>query len=212
MKRGNCPSGKRRWHDHEEATEQINRLAGRAERQGKPYQPGRAYECNLCAGWHVTAQPLQRASMERGTPLKRTRMTRRPTYPTRRGGKPIRQRSAKRQQVMAAERVPFVLDVLARRPWCEAKLPWVCTGRSTDVNELMRGIWRTDCWLDDDLVTSVCGGCHGFITDHPHWAKHHGQQVEQCVDLPGAFEVAEELRRLCDCLRDCSTDHRLVGV
>lgn len=202
LSRSQCRTGKRRFRDHAEAAQALGSIRSKSTRTDVPT---RVYECGSCKGWHLARgderkPPGQRAMVPRDrAPIKRQR-------------RPIAQRSEVRQQVMANERVPFVLDVLARRPWCEAKLPWVCTGRSTDVNELMRGIWRTDCWLDDARVTSVCGGCHGFITDHPRWAKGHGQQVEQCVDLPVAFGVAEELRRLCDCPRVCTTDHRLVGV
>jgi hypothetical protein len=200
-RRNACPSGKRRWHDHAEAAEAVSRMKARAERDGRPYREGRVYQCPMCQGWHVSSQ-LTRTSVEPARPL-------RPPRTATRQRKPIPQRSAKRRTAMRAERVPFVLSVLERRPWCEAQLPWCCTGRSTDVNELMRGAYRTLCWLDDDRVTSLCGGCHRWVTLHPAWAAAHGQQVEYCaVGLDEAFATAAHLRGTLGCAADCEEDHR----
>lgn len=210
-RRNQCPSGKRRWRDHSEASEELNRLTASAKRRSKVYSPGRIYECHMCQGWHMTAQPLRSASIETQRPLKTTRPLKRSARPGQQR-KPIAQRSEKRRRAMQTERVPFVLDVLARRPWCEAELPWCCTGRSTDVNELMRGIHRTDCWLDDGRVTSVCGGCHGHITDNPHWAKAHGHQVEEAHLQEAAFDLAEQLRATLHCSADCREDHHAIAV
>jgi hypothetical protein len=165
------------------------------------------YQCGLCRGWHLTKQPEgQRAPAgQRQGRLRRSATTRRQRQP-------LPQRSEKRSKAMAKERVPFVLDVLARRPWCEVRLSWCCTGRSSDVNELQRGPFRTDCWLDDDKVVSSCGACHRWLTDHPEWAYHHGHQLEHEPGDAEAFALAVVLCAANPgqlCTDTCTTDHRL---
>lgn len=48
-----CPSRKRRFHDHEEAVKMLRTIQQRNQRERTPV---RVYECNVCKGWHLTAQ------------------------------------------------------------------------------------------------------------------------------------------------------------
>jgi hypothetical protein len=49
--RDDCPTGKTRYRDHESA---VTALRGMA-RSTRERVPGRAYPCDECAGWHLTA-------------------------------------------------------------------------------------------------------------------------------------------------------------
>lgn len=119
-----------------------------------------------------------------------------------------------RRRAQRKERAVFVAMVLKHRPMCEARLPMVCAVRTTDVNELQRGSGREDCWLDWDKVSSLCRGCHGWITDHPDWAKHHGHQLpnDDHVVTAQDWDVAALLRLYFvkhPCKPKCLIDHRL---
>lgn len=121
---------------------------------------------------------------------------------------------SRKRRAEKRERDSFVAFVIKHRPDCEAGLPWCCTKRSREVNELQRGPLREDCWLDYNRVTSLCSfGCHAWITHHPDWAVRHGHQLlhEQVVTSQD-WLVAEILRvrfREDPCTRDCTVDHRL---
>lgn len=53
MKLKRCPSGKRRYRDHEEAFRALRKIKARNTREKTPV---RTYDCNLCAGYHLTSQ------------------------------------------------------------------------------------------------------------------------------------------------------------
>jgi hypothetical protein len=47
----------------EKATEELNRIRTRSDREVKPI---RVYECTLgCRGWHLTSQPLRQTKAKR---------------------------------------------------------------------------------------------------------------------------------------------------
>jgi hypothetical protein len=50
--RGWCPSGKRRFRDHESAQRAVRDISARSHRARVPV---RSYECALCKGWHLTS-------------------------------------------------------------------------------------------------------------------------------------------------------------
>lgn len=51
-KRKACPTRKVRFRDHESAVRALRQTRDR----GADKLPVRAYECNLCHGWHLTSQ------------------------------------------------------------------------------------------------------------------------------------------------------------
>jgi hypothetical protein len=138
----------------------------------------------------------RRTGLKRGKPLKRTAMTSNPQKTREwqdRSRQPLPKLSPRRMK-LRKERREFVAFVLKHRPLCEARLP-MCSGRSVDVNELQRGPGREDCWLDYDKVTSLCRGCHDWITNHGPWAIHHGHQLHhQGIITEGDWALAKMLR------------------
>jgi hypothetical protein len=105
--------------------------------------------------------------LERRTPLARVAMPRR--------SKPLRARSVKtaaRDARYSRERVVF----LAERPICEAGLDscsWVATQVHHMAGRAPSVFFRQELWLP------VCGGCHGWITDHPGEAFALGLSVHR---------------------------------
>lgn len=97
---------------------------------------------------------------------------------------PLRARSKKRRREMA-ERRPFVADVLARRPFCEAGPALVdalgrgpafrCQTWSVDVHEIKSrgrgGPIVPSKGLTEAGVLACCRWCHDWITDHPAQAE-----------------------------------------
>jgi hypothetical protein len=119
-------------------------------------------------------------------------------------------RASKQRKVDEKARTAFRAFVLKHRPTCEARLPWCCQGRSTDVNELQRGSGREDCWLDYDKVTSLCSPCHRYITLYPDWAKAHGHQLIVGDRPQEEWDNARALREhfwTRPCTRECEIDH-----
>lgn len=54
-----CPiTGKRRFRDHEEAVEALQKARNARKRADGPTrrQERRAYECHICRGWHLTSK------------------------------------------------------------------------------------------------------------------------------------------------------------
>jgi hypothetical protein len=89
--------------------------------------------------------------------------------------KPLRRRSEKTAKLYAEQRVPLVIKILRERPRCEAALEG-CTGRSTEVNEIVRrGQWKLGILVESNLQ-ALCHTCHSWITDHPAEAHRLGFQ------------------------------------
>jgi len=102
-------------------------------------------------------------------------------------------------RALYVERRPLVDALLAERPWCEAGIPGLCTGRSTDVHELLsRG--RSGSITDVPNLLCLCRRCHEHVTGEPSWAERHGL----------ALSTGQVVQVDTDC-RDtaCGIDHRL---
>lgn len=49
-----CRSGKVRFPDHQSA---VAALRAVQRKSGRDRRPTRTYQCDMCDGWHLTAQP-----------------------------------------------------------------------------------------------------------------------------------------------------------
>lgn len=110
------------------------------------------------------------------TPLSRTTPIARSAVPLRRSGprprsSPLRPRSAK-QEALYVERRPLVAALLAERPSCEIAHDG-CTGRATDVHELLSRA-RGGSILDEANCVTACRRCHDHVTQNPAWAEANG--------------------------------------
>lgn len=50
-----CPTGKRRYRDHEEAVRGLRNVRSKDKRERTPV---RTYECPKCRGFHLTSQDV----------------------------------------------------------------------------------------------------------------------------------------------------------
>jgi hypothetical protein len=50
-----CRSGKTRFPDHQSA---VAALRAVRRKSGRDRLPSRTYECDMCVGWHLTAQTI----------------------------------------------------------------------------------------------------------------------------------------------------------
>jgi hypothetical protein len=86
-------------------------------------------------------------------------------------------------------------------PWCQARIPGVCTGRTQHAHH--RQLRRPDNTVDENLL-AVCGGvpagCHEFIHAHPEWARRHGLLVSKWADY-------RQIPPHPGCDPDCPIDH-----
>jgi len=55
---------------------------------------------------------------------------------------------------------------LESHPFCEAKLPGICTAEATDIHHLYSGKNRSKYYLQVDTYKAVCRNCHNYIHDH----------------------------------------------
>ena len=51
-KKDNCPSGKIRYHDQEQAIAALHKILSKDTRK---HHPNRVYECQDCSGYHLTS-------------------------------------------------------------------------------------------------------------------------------------------------------------
>lgn len=84
----------------------------------------------------------------------------------------LRGMSPKRKALNELRRI-FVAEQLAAKPWCEARIYPLCTGRAVDVHELKTRA-RGGSITDPDNVLALCRACHHHITVNPAWAVEHG--------------------------------------
>jgi hypothetical protein len=84
--------------------------------------------------------------------------------------KPIKKISDKQSKLNAAYSV-LRKSFLTNKPYCEARLPGICTINSTDVHH-MEG--RGSKTLDTTIWLSVCRSCHTWITDNSKQAIELG--------------------------------------
>lgn len=156
--------------------------------------------------------------LKRTTALKRTEMKRGEGLRNdpdmirqwqRRSRKPLPPRSARRIEEKP-ERDALVEAMLAEFPWCQAEIPYFCTRKSREVNELKRGGQRATEYLIKEHTETLCHNCHRWITVHPNWAKGHGHQVDAEAGEE-AFDIALAVRTLTvgKCDVDCTIDHRI---
>ena len=116
-----------------------------------------------------------------GPPKRKTPLDRRaelqPGQPPERRTR-LRPRSAKMRDryERAGGRRDLVARLLAERPWCEAKLTGICTGRATDVHERVNRSGGGDI-LDEAILLTVCRACHAWITEHPRDAERLGLRI-----------------------------------
>ena len=121
--------------------------------------------------------PLKsKKGLDRGKPLKRGDSQLKRTE-LKRGDKPMAQRSEKTAKRYREERVPFVKNILAERPKCQACPVWAAFDNrasfihrpSVDVHEILgrgrSGGVHGDAWLDPENVLAVCRPCHTRLTD-----------------------------------------------
>lgn len=81
----------------------------------------------------------------------------------------MRARSAKRQALYDAERIPLVKKMLADRPVCQR-----CWRQaSTDVHELLSRA-RGGSITDPSNLVCLCRPCHDWVTTHPKEATEKG--------------------------------------
>lgn len=78
-----CKSGKRRYHDEDEAKAALTRIRQRSPGEDVPV---RAYPCRACSGWHITRRS-ELPPPARGKPLER-RSRLRPVSEAKRAAKP----------------------------------------------------------------------------------------------------------------------------
>ena len=135
-----------------------------------------------------------------GPPARRTPMIR--TVPLVGGAvpgrAPLRPRSAAMSAVYVKRRI-LVAVFLAERPFCEAAIPGLCTGRTVDVHELLSRA-RGGSILDEDGLLALCRACHDHVTAEPLWAEGHGL----------AMATGQRVRPQTSCRRmACARDHRL---
>ena len=63
---------------------------------------------------------------------------------------------------------------LESRPECQVKIPYVCTGKSTDVHHRAR---RGKNYLNVQEFMAVCRGCHEWIESFPKESRELGYIV-----------------------------------
>lgn len=113
---------------------------------------------------------MKRSPIQRRKPLVSRSALSRSALP--KTGKP-RARSAKRDKWQREQRVPFVVALLAERPWCEIQQPFVCTGRSVDVDEIkLRS--QGGSATDPSNCLAVCRACHDWKHANPLAAEAAG--------------------------------------
>lgn len=165
---------------------------------------------------------------ERRTPLKRKTEMKRGEGPKanpektrawqRKSRKPLPQKSEQRVED-TPKRQALVADVLAHQPQCAAMIPYLCTGRSTEVNEIIRRSQWQEGFLVRSNTEGLCHACHAHITDNPGdtgWAMRHGHQLPGWVRDRGnnvyvqAVMLARRIRTRTSghCQVSCPIDHR----
>lgn len=76
-----------------------------------------------------------------------------------------RAQNRQRRQVVAA--------LVADDPWCQARLPKVCTGLAVDAHEVQTRA-RSGSVIDPENIRMLCRACHEFVTVNPAWADATG--------------------------------------
>ena len=60
------------------------------------------------------------------------------------------------------QRRKLVARLLEEKPYCEAQVPEVCTGKSVDLHEILARS-QGGSILDPSNIICVCRACHNFI-------------------------------------------------
>lgn len=122
------PSGKRRYASEYDAGRDLRRIAEVSAKEGKDHFPREAYDCEHCAGWHLTSTPY------------RAPLPQQLSRPSRPGSRQRRRRW----------RAALTLELLARTPHCQVQAPG-CAGRAVAITPLAApdlrnpGAWVTTC-------------------------------------------------------------------
>lgn len=64
------------------------------------------------------------------------------------------------------------LQLLTEKPMCEAHIPGICTGPSTQCHHKAGRTGKL--YTDYSKFLAVCGSCHHYIEMNPEWAKEKG--------------------------------------
>lgn len=120
----------------------------------------------------------------------------------------IRSISKKRQDQLVERKVLRERQLRAK-PRCEAQLNH-CSGSATDVHEIINRSQRATSWLEPQYFLSLCRRCHGWITTHPMWSRHHGFTLSAYRHEDHWIEAARKARAGCND-QTCQIDH-LEGI
>ena len=71
----------------------------------------------------------------------------------------------------------WVAELLAERPWCEARIELVCTRRATDAHEPRTRARFPGIHTDPSAAMPVCRPCHSWIDSHQVEAHELGLLV-----------------------------------
>jgi hypothetical protein len=116
---------------------------------------------------------------------------------------------SKKRKASNVERKKLRYSHLTDVPQCEAGILPVCDYWATDVHEIVSRGTRPGAQLESKLFVSVCRICHGYLTDHPRWAKNHGLVLSDWEATDENIAEARRVRtqRACEMSTRCETNH-----
>lgn len=140
-----CPrTGKRYFRSAEQAQRALEDASWWRERGDVQRQERRVYECEHCAGYHLTSQPK---------PLERTGPV-----------KPVSAKRAKEQR----QRSKVLAEVFGDSPPCAR-----CGAPADDAHELLSRA-RGGSIVDPQNIAPLCRSCHRWVTVNPRQAETEG--------------------------------------
>ena len=83
---------------------------------------------------------------------------------------------SKKRRTLNVKRRTFVADILKERPYCEARIRYVCSTASVDVHEILTRA-RGGSIIDPINALALCRPCHTFITENPAFSQEYGFTV-----------------------------------
>ena len=140
-----CPrTGKKYFRSAEQAERALEDASWWREHGDEQRQERRVYECEYCAGFHLTSQPKP---LERSGPVK-----------------PVSSKRAKEQR----QRSKVLAEVFGATPPCAR-----CGGPADDAHELLSRA-RGGSITDPTNIVPLCRADHRWITEHPAEAAAEG--------------------------------------